>query len=79
MCRIQVHTSVDKDEIEIHYKRNGKPTFVRGYYGCPRCFQSLMKKLMEHMETDRINRGLSLQILRQQDKKFKKSGCGCGG
>lgn len=79
-CELPVHENVSKDEIEIRYKRAGKPLeYTRGWYGCPRCLVGAIKCLDQYMQVERVNRGISLRAMRQQQEKVKESGCGCGG
>ncbi len=79
-CELPVHEDVSDDEIEIRYKRRGKPLeYTHGWHACPRCLVGAIKCLDQYMQVQRINRGISLRAIRAQEQKSKDSGCGCGG
>lgn len=80
VCELETYDDVSRDEIEIRYKRHGKPLpYTHGWHGCQRCLIGAIKALDEYMKIQRTNRGISLRANREQYKKSKDSGCGCGG
>jgi hypothetical protein len=79
-CELPTHDDVSNDELEIIYKRNGKSmNYTHGWTACPRCLIGAMKCLDNYMEVQRINRGISLRVNREQYEKMQENGCSCGG
>lgn len=78
VCQLESPFPVEENELEITYKVKGKiPKFIKGWWACPRCLVGADKCVQQFMR-DRLDRGKSLAINRDQFKKLEKSGCGCG-
>lgn len=78
-CGLETHRAIGETtelEVNISYKQPGKETYSRGWWACQICCKDLVEHIQEYMNTQRMNRGISLRAMREQKSN---SGCGCGG
>lgn len=79
ICRLESPIPVEDNELEISYRVKGKAAnFVKGWHACARCLIHAEKCVRKSLQ-DRLDRGRSLEVNREQYQKLEKSGCGCGG
>ena len=79
VCRLESPYPVEDNELEISYKVKGKVVkFIKGWHACQRCLIHADKCVQQSLK-DRLDRGISLEINREQYKKLQENGCGCGG
>ena len=79
VCALLSPFPVEDNELEISYKVRGKEVkFKKGWYACPRCLVHADKCVQQSLK-DRLDRGRSLRVNRDQYKKLQEKGCGCGG
>lgn len=79
VCRLSTYKPVDNNELEISYRVDGKvQRYVRGWNACPRCLIGAENCVKQYM-SNRIDRGISLEVNRNQFEKLKSSDCGCSG